>query len=164
MKMLCFVFALTLSTVDARARAQVRLNMEVKDVTLQEVFRQITTLTGYEFVYSSNELRGASRVSLKAEEMELSDVLAACLKETRLWFLIEEGIIVISPKLSNPARQQQSQPARSSLVTGKVIDADGKVLPGATVQLRGTTIGAITDVDGMFRLGLPSTGAQELQG
>jgi TonB-linked SusC/RagA family outer membrane protein len=110
-------------------------------------------------VYSSNELRGAARVTLKAEDMELSDVLAACLRETNVWYLVEEEIIVISPKLSNPARQQQP---RSLFLTGKVIDTDGKSLPGATVQVKGTTIGAITDADGKFRLGLPERGAQEL--
>ncbi|MDR1415099.1 MAG: SusC/RagA family TonB-linked outer membrane protein [Odoribacteraceae bacterium] len=153
------MFALTLPTVNAVAHAQARLNMEVRDATLQEVFQQITRLTGYEFVYSSNELRGAARVTLKAENMELSDVLAACLQETRLWYLVEEEIIVISPKLSNPAKQQ---PQLSRFVTGRVVDADGKPLPGSAVQVKGTMVGAITDADGKFRLGLPEKGAQEL--
>ncbi|MDR2131354.1 MAG: SusC/RagA family TonB-linked outer membrane protein [Odoribacteraceae bacterium] len=162
MKMLFFVFALTLSTVNATTHAQVRLNMDVKNATLQEVFRQITLLTGYEFVYSSNELRGIGRISLKAEEMELSDVLEACLRETHLWYLVEEEIIVISPKLSNPAKRQQAQPQRSLYISGKVVDAEGKPLPGATVQVKGTIIGTITDVDGKFRISLPERGAQEL--
>jgi TonB-linked SusC/RagA family outer membrane protein len=157
--MLFVVFMLILSTVNATAPAQVRLNMDVKDVTLQEVFQQITKLTGYEFVYSSNELRGTERVSLKVENMELSDVLTACLQKTHLWFLVEEEIIVISPKLNNPTRQQ---PQITPSLAGKVIDTDGKPLPGATVQVKGTTIGTITDVDGRFRVTIPSEGAQEL--
>ncbi|MDR0544346.1 MAG: SusC/RagA family TonB-linked outer membrane protein [Odoribacteraceae bacterium] len=151
-------FLLILSTVNATARAQVRLNMEMKNATLQEVFRQITRLTGYEFVYSSNELSGMERVSVKAENMELSDVLTACLEKTHLWFLVEEEIIVISPKLNNPTRQQQAQRA---YVAGKVVGMDGKPLPGTTVQVKGTTVGTITDGEGRFRILLPE-GAQEL--
>ncbi|MEM6736246.1 MAG: TonB-dependent receptor [Bacteroidota bacterium] len=37
-------------------------------------------------------------------------------------------------------------------VSGVVMDEGGNALPGATVQIKGTTIGAITDIDGKFRL------------
>ncbi|MDR2414903.1 MAG: SusC/RagA family TonB-linked outer membrane protein, partial [Odoribacteraceae bacterium] len=158
--MLFVAFMLLLSTINATARAQVRLNMDVKDVTLQEVFQEITKLTGYEFVYSSNELRGTERVSLKAENMELSDVLTACLQKTHLWFLVEEEIIVISPKLSNPTRQQQ--PQRGTFITGKVVSVDGKPLSGATVQVKGTILGAISDIEGKFRISTPAEGVQEI--
>ena len=41
-------------------------------------------------------------------------------------------------------------------ITGKVTSADdGSGIPGATVLVKGTTIGAITDVDGKFSLNVP---------
>lgn len=43
--------------------------------------------------------------------------------------------------------------AQEIQVTGKVSDAkDGSSLPGATVQVKGTTTGALTDIDGKFSL------------
>ncbi|MFA5973815.1 MAG: TonB-dependent receptor [Lentimicrobiaceae bacterium] len=43
--------------------------------------------------------------------------------------------------------------AQDIQVTGKVSDAkDGSSLPGATVQVKGTTIGALTDLDGKYSL------------
>jgi iron complex outermembrane receptor protein len=43
--------------------------------------------------------------------------------------------------------------AQETQVTGKVSDArDGSSLPGATVQVKGTTIGMLTDLDGKYSL------------
>jgi len=41
-------------------------------------------------------------------------------------------------------------------VKGKVVDENGESLPGATIQLKGTTLGIIADVDGNFSLSVPS--------
>ncbi|WP_425637067.1 mucoidy inhibitor MuiA family protein [Algoriphagus yeomjeoni] len=46
-------------------------------------------------------------------------------------------------------------------VSGKVVDAgDGEGIPGATVMVRGTTIGTVTDIDGNYSLTLPSGASQ----
>ncbi|WP_294083340.1 SusC/RagA family TonB-linked outer membrane protein [Proteiniphilum sp. UBA5384] len=41
------------------------------------------------------------------------------------------------------------------LITGVVYDADENPIPGVTVLVKGTTVGTITDVDGLFRLMVP---------
>ncbi len=41
-------------------------------------------------------------------------------------------------------------------ITGKVVDTAGEPIPGATVVVKGTTTGTITDMDGNFTLsGVP---------
>ena len=161
LKMLFFLLIITSSAATANANAQVRLNLEVENVTLQEVFKQITRLTGFEFVYSNNELPKGDKVTLKAEDMVLTDVLAACLKDTGLWYLIEDEIIVISPKLSNPANQQQQQ-AGLIVITGKVQDVDKKPIAGVSLVVKGTPVGTITSVNGIFSLRVPTTPGVEL--
>lgn len=42
------------------------------------------------------------------------------------------------------------------IIKGKVVDETGGVLPGATIVVKGTTIGAISDVDGNYTLRVPS--------
>ena len=41
-------------------------------------------------------------------------------------------------------------------VKGKIVDEKGEPLPGATIQQKGTSNGAITDIDGNFSLSVPS--------
>ena len=45
-----------------------------------------------------------------------------------------------------------SQESQSDKVKGRVISADGKPLTGATVMIKGTTTGTITDKEGNFKL------------
>ena len=42
-------------------------------------------------------------------------------------------------------------------VTGKVVDNFGESMPGVNVQVKGTTIGSITDVDGNFSVNVPNS-------
>ncbi|RAV28245.1 SusC/RagA family TonB-linked outer membrane protein [Sinomicrobium soli] len=44
------------------------------------------------------------------------------------------------------------------LVTGVVTDENGEPLPGATVRIKGTSAGTVTDFDGVYELSLPETG------
>lgn len=60
-------------------------------------------------------------------------------------------IIVVSASTSSGLFAQQQQ-----AITGKVTNTKGESLPGVNVLLKGTTIGAITDVEGRFRIELPN--------
>lgn len=46
--------------------------------------------------------------------------------------------------------------AQTREITGKVVSMDdGTTVPGASVSVKGTTLGTITDLDGMYRLKVP---------
>ncbi len=49
--------------------------------------------------------------------------------------------------------------AQEKTVSGKVTAEDGSSLPGVNVILKGTTSGAVTDVEGNFKFDVPETGA-----
>lgn len=151
MKMLCVFLILSLSTVSARTYSQVRLSMSMRNASLTEIFKEISRISGYEFVYSSNELKAYSQVDIEARNEKLESVLAACLRETRLWYVIEDHIIVISPKVNRPDDPQ----IKGIRVKGTVKSDKGESLPGVTVLVKGTTIGVTTDEKGGFEISLP---------
>ncbi len=48
--------------------------------------------------------------------------------------------------------------AQNTVVTGKVTDSkDGSSLPGVSILVKGTTIGTVSDVNGAFKLSVPSS-------
>ena len=150
MKICVCILILGLSTLSARTHSQIRLTLDAKNKTLPEVFQEITRLSGYEFMYSSNELRHVGKVSVQLEDRDLSDILAECLKNTGLWYRLEDDVIIISPKLVSPQKVGEKL-----VVTGLVKDKGGMPLPGVTILLKGTQLGGVTDADGNFRLTLP---------
>ena len=48
--------------------------------------------------------------------------------------------------------------AQSSKVTGKVVGEDGEPVIGASIMVKGTTVGTVTDYDGNFVLEVPANG------
>ena len=60
--------------------------------------------------------------------------------------------VVLSLLVSNSWAQDRS-------ISGKVTSReDGASLPGVNVIIKGTNIGTVTDVDGMFKLDVPAEG------
>ena len=153
---ICF-FILGLSTVSAKSISQERISLDVKNVTLKEVFKEITKVTGYEFVYSNNEVEQVGRISLKVKDQELRDVLTVCLRGTKLWYMVENQLVVISPKLADLSQSKKEN--KSTVVSGKIIDREKKPIPGATVLIKGTTTGVVTNIEGVFFILVPDTTA-----
>lgn len=66
-------------------------------------------------------------------------------QSTKLSLLLQEKVQEISP----------SEQPQKKLVKGKVSDVKGEPIPGATILLKGTKIGTISDADGNFMLEMP---------
>ena len=150
MKLLFCFLLVGFSTVYASISAQVKVSISIQDASLQEVFEELTGLTGYHFVYSSDMLSRTGKVSVELQNRDLEEVLAVCLKNTELWYRLEDNIVVISPKFEQPY-----VPQKKITLTGKVKDKGGMSLPGVTILQKGSTMGVVTDVDGNCRLTVP---------
>lgn len=158
MKILTCLLIFGLSTVSARSFSQERFTLSLEQVTLTEAFKEITRISGYEFVYSNNELYHFNKISVHVTNLELEKVLAECLKGTNLWYVVENKIIVITPKVGHPGL-----PQKSVVVAGVVKDTKNNTLPGVTVLIKGTKIGVTTDESGHFQIPLPESGNMVLQ-
>ena len=117
MKLLVFGLAfLGLTTVSAKTLSQEIFSVKVEEKTLAEVFKEISRVTGYEFMYSSSELRHVGKVSVDVREQDLDAVMAACLEGTGLWYKVEDNIVIVSPKYAPVPGMQQvgGHPCRGS--------------------------------------------------
>ena len=124
-----------------------RISLTVNDSQLSEVFQQIEKLSGYMFIYQSEDLMGTDRITLAENDATLSSILDKCLANTGLTYTFRDNLIIIR----NEARQQ----ADEKRVTGTVVDTKGHPLPGVAVIIKGTTLGVSTDHEGKFAITLP---------
>ena len=131
------ILVLGLSTISASAVSQV-VTIHLNNVTLQEVFKEITKLTGYDFLYNNDEINQVGKVSINAEEKDVHDVLSVCLHGTRLGYVIKDQVIVISPKVEIQKKDEKKH--KAALVTGWVVDRNKKPLSGVSVLLKGTVL------------------------
>ena len=90
------------------------------------------------------------------------DVLGYRLRRTHLVFGLS-AVLCMSALPSTYAGNSQNSVSTLQTITqaktikGKVIDQKtGETLTGVSVLVKGTTVGAITDIDGNFTLNLPS--------
>ncbi len=65
--------------------------------------------------------------------------------------------VLASPSIKNGTKSEEGiqQPLKKE-IKGKVTDAKGAPMTGATVVVKGTTVGTVTDPDGNFSLSVPS--------
>ena len=75
-------------------------------------------------------------------------------------YLILIGLLALAPATyaegNGNAGQLSMNQTNKITVKGKIVDDKGEPLVGATVQQKGTTVGAITDFNGNFSLSVPS--------
>jgi len=141
--------------------ASQRISLQVSNQALKTTLRLIGQQAGVKFVYSPRLIDPQQRVTLRAHEQPLPDVLQQLLAPLRLDFEILQKQVVISraaavgavPPILE-ARNAQPVPVETT-VTGRVTQANGEGLPGVTVVVKGTTNGTTSDADGNFTLSLP---------
>ena len=109
---------------------------------VKDVLAKLQQETNVRIVYKAADVDRLKPFTGSFTAAPVSQILDKCLAGTRLTYSVVSGAIVIKP---------ESKMERIT-VFGNVKDDMGQPLPGAAVQLRGTTIGVVADVDGNYSI------------
>lgn len=145
MKLTTLFFIIGLMQVSANGFSQ-HVSITVKNKQLTDVFALAKVQTGYHFLFKVDDLKALKPVSISVEKMPLADFMRKLLKELPLQFDIQDDNVVIS-KRTEILYLQQAPP-----ITGTVRTAGGKPLSGASVRVKGSKKGAVTDDNGLFTI------------
>lgn len=146
---LTFVFLLaTLLQLSATTLAQ-KVTLSGKNMSLEKVFLDIKKQTGYNFLFVTKTLENTRNVSVEFQNASIDDVLKKCLEGQHLNYVINANTIVIKRSEEN---REEVRSFFSWILKGTVIDEHSRPLPGATIRLKGSAKGAVTDKDGQFTL------------
>ena len=150
------VLVFTLQTNASLWSQTTKMDVNVQNTTLLELFTHIEKNSDYRFFYSNDEVDVNQRVTLRAEDEVIGDILNEAFKDLPYSFKeLQSNMILVEAK-SNEANQSNSQ---QSSISGKVTDDNGEPLPGATVIVKGTTQGTVTNFDGEYTLQNVAEGA-----
>ncbi|WP_207422185.1 TonB-dependent receptor [Desertivirga brevis] len=132
------------------------VKIEKTSSSLLDVLESIEKVAAVKFVYSKNLIDLNQEVDLSANNEKLSDVLDLILKPRGINYEAFENQIVLS-------RLKSVDIARKSVsditLTGTVTSTKGETLPGVSVKIKGTAIGASTNVNGAYSIKVPTAQA-----
>jgi len=148
MKLTAFFIIAALIQVSARSFGQ-QITLHEKNATVEGVLKQIEKQSNYHFLFKVSDLPAGAKVTVNIDKGSVEQVLDQCLANQPLSYTIINRMIVIRKNpayaVSNPERVIQT-------IKGKITDEKGQPLPGASIKIKGTSKGVMTDADGNYSL------------
>ena len=152
LSILLFVPALLfpLSAVHAQnARVTIRGNKVKMEQVISAIERQTRYLFGID-----DDVNTGLLVTVHVENEPLKKALDEMVRGTDISYTVEGTNILLF-------RRANTSQERSVKVSGRVVDASGQPIIGASVIVRGTTLGVSTDAEGRFMLEVPAPAASQ---
>lgn len=126
-----------------------RLSLNVEEETVANVLRQIEDASDFDFFYNNSHVDLNRRVSVSAQNSDIFAILKEIFEGTEVRYTVLDKKIILSTQLDASPQGVQQQ---GNVVKGKVVDANGEPVIGATIKEVGTDNGTVTDVDGNFTI------------
>lgn len=143
-----FVVAISLlSSIGAAAQSQRKITLKMENSSVETILNEIERQTDYLFVCESLDL--TRKVSVNIVDKSLDEAMSHIFNPAEVsWKVTGSNVYLYQKK-----QETQSQ---SNVVSGIVKDSFGEPLVGAAVIIKGTTVGAGTDLDGNFEFEVPA--------
>ncbi len=129
--------------------------------TINEVFNKIERVTGVRFIFNENKIGQTVPVTIAEGNYSLDRLLTIIEVQTSLQFKQINNMIAVSrvvkptpsvPTVVSTISANEKVEITAPPVSGKITDSKGEPLVGVSVVIKGTSKGAVTDMDGNFQL------------
>lgn len=138
----------------------IKISLNSPYASVKDVLNEIEKATDFDFVFNENEILDRRVAGIHVAETSVSDILKEISKQSGLGFRQVNNNISVEPIKSRDLLKIEIPDIPDKIVSGRVIsEDDGEGIPGATVQIKGTTQGTVTDFDGNFSLSVPDDNA-----
>lgn len=148
MKLTFLLFLLCISSVWAeKANSQTaKVNILAENMQMKDIISQIESQTDYLFVYNYENVDLSRKMSLKASDIAVAEVLKIIFNNSDVVYAMEGNNILL---MKNTTEGKQQTGKR---ITGKVTDSKGEAIIGANIVEKGTTNGTVTDMNGNYTI------------
>lgn len=133
------------------------LNLNLKNVSVKKAMAELYQKTGYSFVYEAADLNTSREVSVNATSLEkaIEQILAG----QDVDYKVQGKNIIVSHRVQN---KPSASNGKNHTVVGKITDKNGEPIIGASVKVKGTNLGTVTDIDGNFSMDVPDRSDLEI--
>lgn len=138
-----------------------RISISVTDMDMEKVLEKIEGQTKVRFIYSAEVIHAERKVTLDYQNQRLDTVLETLLGPLGIEYKVSRKTILLR-KAAEKKTSFKTEPIENSIprdadreITGKVLDEKGEPIPGASVVVKGTTVGTSTNIEGIYQLSVP---------
>lgn len=151
MKLTMLLLTIACLQVSANTFSQDKITLRMKTAEIKKVLFAIEKNSSYRFLFDEEVIKGKPPVSIEVKDAGINDVLLQLFTNTGISFRILSTNLVILKETADPSEIT----AKELIVTGKVISESGEPLLGVSINVKGSTIGTTTNVNGMYSLTVP---------
>ena len=130
------------SKISGNQILQKQVTVTFTDASVKDVLSKLQSETGIRLVYKATDIERLKPFTGSFKNTPMSEILDKCLAGSRLVYSVVSGAVIIK----HDARMERIT------VFGTIKDEFGQPLPGAAVQLAGTSIGVVADLDGNYSI------------
>jgi TonB-linked SusC/RagA family outer membrane protein len=161
MRITVCILLLAISSTFAKSSysQNMRISLHLENATIQQIFDEIQKKSEFIIFYKDDQVNLSHQSNVNVENATVDQILDQALKGTDLGYrIMDRQIVISSNKMKEfPSLEKSITTAEQKKeISGTVKDTKGLPLPGVTVVVKGSTIGTITDIDGKFKLTVPS--------
>lgn len=138
-----------------------RISISVIDMDMEKVLEKIEGQTKVRFIYSAEVIHAERKVTLDYQNQRLDTVLETLLGPLGIEYKVSKKTILLrkaaEKKTSLKTESTENVVPRETdrEITGKVLDEKGEPIPGASIVVKGTTLGTSTNIEGIYQLSVP---------
>ena len=153
MKLFLFFMILGLLHCSASVYSQTkRFSLNEENISVKEILELVEQQSDFRFFYEAGQLNVERKLSINIENRPIEEVLSQIAAQTDIDYkIVDQNFIVLKGRGQGQSNLFNESPL-IKVVSGKVTDQQGNPLPGVTVAIKGTTHGAVTNVDGNYQI------------
>ncbi|TAN13376.1 MAG: SusC/RagA family TonB-linked outer membrane protein [Chitinophagaceae bacterium] len=157
MKLVIILLIASCLQVAAKPGEAQTVTLSGNNIRLGRIFKEIRKQTDYQFFYKDEYLKFAKPVDIHVTNVSVKEALDICFRDQPLSYSILNNKIIVVKEGSLPDKNiPPLTKIENNPVSGTVTDAATKrPLTGVSIQVKGSTMGAITDAAGNFSLNVP---------
>lgn len=140
------------SNAQRKKLADIQLELSRTNTDLIGLIKALEATTDFSFMYSRAQLEG-KKINIAKGSWNMEDLMREVSNQCKVSIRRVNEIITIKA-VENALEVPTFEESITQVidVNGRVTDPSGQPLPGATVQVKGTASGTVTDADGRYSL------------
>ena len=149
-----FTFAAFAKKADAQGILDRLVTLDVKNEEVKKVIAEIKQKTEVEFIFSSTSIQTSRKISIKASDKKLKDVLDELFRPLNIGYKVVNEQVLLYKIEGNAKIMAGLEPVaekKFNAISGTVTNAQtGEPLAGATVAVNGKKRAVTTNNEGKF--------------